>query len=86
MLPHSDITPQEREFLSCFKYTPNRAYLHCDEELMPKRRKVWASWNYLHYRYFKERERNRAMTIIIQAAVVVVVPRVVDLIFPLLSL
>ena len=29
------------------KYTPNQAYLHRDLSLMPRRRKVWSSWNYI---------------------------------------
>jgi predicted NAD/FAD-binding protein len=41
--------PQEDEaaLLSAFRYSTNRAVLHRDPELMPKRRSVWASWNYL---------------------------------------
>lgn len=34
-----------RELLSSVRYTPNRAVLHRDPSLMPKRRKVWSSWN-----------------------------------------
>jgi uncharacterized protein len=33
--------------LSAFTYQKNRAVLHTDRNLMPKRRQVWASWNYL---------------------------------------
>lgn len=29
------------------KYTTNEVFLHTDENLMPKLKKVWASWNYL---------------------------------------
>ncbi|MCF7984935.1 MAG: FAD-dependent oxidoreductase [Thiohalocapsa sp.] len=41
--------PTEREgaLLGCFRYQPNRTILHTDTRLMPKRRAVWASWNYL---------------------------------------
>ena len=41
--------PQEDEaaLLSVFRYSRNRAILHRDPRLMPKRRSVWASWNYL---------------------------------------
>ncbi|HSU42249.1 MAG TPA: FAD-dependent oxidoreductase [Polyangiaceae bacterium] len=35
----------ERELLSAFPYQPNVAVLHCDERLMPRRRRVWSSWN-----------------------------------------
>jgi len=40
-------TPAERDILSCFRFQPNRAVLHRDPALMPVRRSVWASWNYL---------------------------------------
>lgn len=38
---------QERELLRCFPYQRNRAILHSDTALMPRRRGAWASWNYL---------------------------------------
>lgn len=41
-----DATAQEQAVLSAFKYQPNRAVLHFDERIMPKRRRIWASWNY----------------------------------------
>jgi predicted NAD/FAD-binding protein len=40
-------TRQEAALLGAFGYTSNRAVLHSDERLMPNRRRVWASWNYL---------------------------------------
>jgi len=33
--------------LSAFQTSPNRVLLHSDPSLMPKRRKVWSSWNFL---------------------------------------
>jgi predicted NAD/FAD-binding protein len=39
--------PRQRAVLSQIAYQPNIAYLHTDLALMPKRRKVWSSWNYL---------------------------------------
>jgi uncharacterized protein len=42
-----DATPDERRILSAFRYSRNRAILHRDEALMPKRRRLWSSWNYL---------------------------------------
>lgn len=38
---------QERDLLASFRFQPNRAVLHRDPALMPRRRNVWASWNYL---------------------------------------
>jgi predicted NAD/FAD-binding protein len=38
---------QERNLLGNFRFQPNRAVLHRDPALMPRRRNVWASWNYL---------------------------------------
>ena len=37
----------ERALLGAVRYIPNRAVLHSDPALMPKRRRVWAAWNYL---------------------------------------
>ncbi|MBF2717634.1 FAD-dependent oxidoreductase [Agrobacterium vitis] len=37
----------ERALLGCFDYTKNVAVLHSDTRLMPKRKQVWASWNYI---------------------------------------
>lgn len=38
---------QEREILGCFTYQKNTAILHRDASLMPRRKRLWASWNYL---------------------------------------
>lgn len=43
----ADPTDAERQVLSAIAYRPNRVLLHRDPRLMPKRRSVWASWNYL---------------------------------------
>ena len=43
----ADPTPEERRLLSAFRYSHNEAVLHGDTDLMPKRRRAWASWNYL---------------------------------------
>ena len=38
-------TKDERNTLSEFKYTKNRAYLHSDPSMMPRNKKTWSSWN-----------------------------------------
>ncbi|QDZ02812.1 NAD(P)-binding protein [Nitratireductor mangrovi] len=40
-------SPAEAAILSAIAYRPNRAVLHRDRRLMPKRRTAWAAWNYL---------------------------------------
>jgi uncharacterized protein len=42
-----DPTADERNLLGAFRYSTNRAVLHSDATLMPRRRSVWASWNYI---------------------------------------
>jgi hypothetical protein len=42
-----DPTTDERRLLGAFRYSMNRAVLHNDAALMPQRRSVWASWNYI---------------------------------------
>ncbi|UNC15138.1 NAD/FAD-binding protein [Acidiphilium multivorum] len=43
----ADPAPQTREILGAVRFQPNRAVLHTDTALMPRRRAVWSSWNYL---------------------------------------
>lgn len=45
----SDADARERAILGAIRYAPNRAYLHRDSRLMPKRRHAWASWNFLRW-------------------------------------
>jgi len=40
-------TNAERQILGRFKYENNFAVLHSDPSLMPKRRRVWSSWNFV---------------------------------------
>ena len=40
-------SPEEERLLGKFPYRRNKAYLHSDETLMPKRKGAWSSWNYM---------------------------------------
>lgn len=51
-----DASDREKRLLGAVPYQPNRVVLHRDATLMPKRQKVWASWNYLR----SSREDGRA--------------------------
>ena len=52
----SDPDRVERTVLGAFPYQANRATLHTDASLMPRRRRAWASWNYRRL----DRETDRA--------------------------
>jgi predicted NAD/FAD-binding protein len=43
----ADADPMERSLLGAWRYTANRAVLHRDPTLMPRRRRVWSSWNFI---------------------------------------
>ena len=43
--PHA--TAAQRAVLGAIRYSSNIAVLHTDEKLMPRRKRAWASWNYL---------------------------------------
>ena len=43
----ADPDGDERALLGAFQYAHNRAVLHSDASLMPRRRRLWSSWNYL---------------------------------------
>lgn len=43
----ADPSADERRLLGAFSYVGNDAILHSDANLMPRRRKVWSSWNYM---------------------------------------
>jgi uncharacterized protein len=55
MATHGDVTAKlvdqksvaETAILAKFQTSQNMAYLHRDKALMPKRRAVWSSWNYV---------------------------------------
>lgn len=42
-----ETAPDHKAVLAPFRYATNRAYLHSDARLMPRRRNLWASWNYV---------------------------------------
>ena len=42
-----DPADDERRILGAFRYTSNHAVLHSDPSFMPRRRRLWSSWNYL---------------------------------------
>lgn len=44
MLEHP--STEERAVLKAIPYQANRAVLHTDERLLPRRRRAWASWNF----------------------------------------
>ena len=53
-------TPQEAELLGKWKYTSNRTVLHTDTSLMPKRRRIWGSWNFVEY---KDQDNNNKVSV-----------------------
>jgi len=42
-----DADAEERRLLGAFEYADNTAVLHTDRAMMPRRRRLWASWNYI---------------------------------------
>lgn len=43
----ADATVAEAQLLGAIRYQPNRAVLHTDVGLLPRRKSVWSAWNYL---------------------------------------
>ncbi len=43
----ADADAEERRLLGAFQYADNTAVLHTDRAMMPHRRRLWASWNYI---------------------------------------
>jgi len=70
MAAHSDQTlamlrdpdQAERSVLGALPYSPNTVYLHRDSRLMPKRRRAWASWNFLRWARHGEALNDVAVT------------------------
>lgn len=52
----ADPCPRERALLSQFSYTKNLTILHTDASVMPNRRAVWSSWNYIGKREGEHRD------------------------------
>jgi predicted NAD/FAD-binding protein len=42
----ADACAEERAVLGAIRYQPNRAVLHTDTSVLPRRRRAWAAWNY----------------------------------------
>ena len=42
----TDASAEERRWLGALRYQDNRAVLHTDASLMPRRKLAWAAWNY----------------------------------------
>ena len=42
----ADASAAERRVLGAIRYHPNRALLHTDAAVLPKRQRAWAAWNY----------------------------------------
>jgi predicted NAD/FAD-binding protein len=42
----ADARDDERMLLSAIRYQPNRAVLHTDASMLPRRKLAWAAWNY----------------------------------------
>lgn len=45
----TDADSGERRVLGDIRYAPNTVFLHRDPRLMPRRRRAWASWNFLRW-------------------------------------
>jgi uncharacterized protein len=58
----SDADQRERAVLGAIDYAPNTVYLHRDIRLMPKRRRAWASWNFLRWQRQGTTENDVAVT------------------------
>jgi uncharacterized protein len=43
-----DASVDEQRVLGAIRYHPNRAVLHTDAQLLPRRQRAWAAWNYAH--------------------------------------
>jgi len=58
----SDADGAERAVLGAIRYAPNIVYLHRDVRLMPRRRRAWASWNFLRWQRKEQAQNDVAVT------------------------
>jgi predicted NAD/FAD-binding protein len=58
----SDADDSERAILGDIGYSSNAVYLHRDIRLMPKRRRAWASWNFLRWQREDTHQNDVAVT------------------------
>lgn len=58
----ADASFDERRLLGAFTYSSNRTVLHRDARLMPKRQRVWSSWNYIGARGTSDRRPRVCVT------------------------
>ena len=58
----SDADRAERAVLGAIGYAPNIVYLHRDVRLMPRRRRAWASWNFLRWQRKEHAQNDLAVT------------------------
>jgi hypothetical protein len=58
----ADADDRERTILGAIGYAPNTVYLHRDVRLMPKRKRAWASWNFLRWQRTGTPENDVAIT------------------------
>ncbi len=54
------IDPSIESVLKSFRYQRNKAVLHTDESLLPKKKMAWSSWN---YRSYSSADRTRAVSV-----------------------
>ena len=58
----TDADDRERSILGAIGYSPNIVYLHRDSRLMPKRKRAWASWNFLRWKREGSTDNDVAVT------------------------
>lgn len=46
---------EQKKLFRKIKYSANKVYLHTDNQFMPKRKSVWASWNYIQGKEHKKK-------------------------------